>query len=87
MRLLAIALGLAAAAAQAVPATAQQYLGGSQGVYIDGRTPIDSRTESLVDAYVIYQEQLDQEEAERRQLQQLHIYHDRAYGTYPHGRF
>jgi len=87
MRLFAIAVGAAIIAANPVAGTAQQLPGSTQNYYVDGRTPVDQHTMGLVDAYVIYQEQLDREEAERREAFQLHIYQDRASATTPYGRY
>ena len=87
MRMIAIAIGAAILALDPVAGAAQQLPGSSANVYIDGRTPVDQRTVGLVDAYIIHQEQLDREEAERREAFQLHIYQDRASGTYPYGRY
>ena len=84
---LAWVIGLAAATVIALPVSAQQYPDYSSNVYIDGSVPVDARTRSLVDAYVAHRERLDREEAERRELFQMHIYQDRAAGTQSYGRY
>jgi hypothetical protein len=87
MRATVTALGLAICAGLSVPAAAQQYPPATQNIYIDGSIPVDALTRSRVDAYLIQQEQRDLEEAERREQIELHIYQDRAFGTYSHGRY
>ncbi len=82
-----IAIGAALIAAIPVVGAAQQLPDSSQNIYIDGRTPVDQHTIGLVDAYMIHREQLDREEAERREAFQLHIYQDRSTTHYSYGRY
>lgn len=87
MRLTALALS-GAALFLALPSLAQQPdFSAPQSLYIDGRTPVDQRTRDLVDAYLIYKEQLDREEAERRERFELFIYQDNIHSEHPFGRY
>jgi len=87
MRLFTYAMAAAMLAGTPAPLMAQEFNTGSDYFYVDGSMPVDERTRSLVDAYMIHRERLEREEAERREAVELHIYQDRAVTTSPHGRY
>jgi hypothetical protein len=76
MRTYAIAIYTITIFVSAIPVVAQDFNIEPQTFYIDGSTPVDSRTRDLVDAYLIDQERINREKAEQPDLFRLHTYLD-----------
>lgn len=84
---LAAALCAGIVACGAGGAAAQQPFDGQSSIYVDGSTPVDSRTRALVDAYM---DQLDNERrarAEERERFDRFIHHDNVFGLQQQGRY
>jgi hypothetical protein len=78
-----LALALAAVGSVFAATTA----GAQSSIYVDGRTPVDPRTQALVDAYFDEIENRRQARAEERERFERFIHHDNIFGPQQNGRF